>query len=149
MKLYVESQIRIRASSQRILKALTDFDDLNKWWGVDSVFIQKKDGGLYALTWLRSKDGIKFISTGRIRFYDRRTHLHIEDLLYINSERPIIGPFTLFYDVQEESHYSILKIKQGGFNKNPEFEWYYKAVQEGWPQALFMLKTYLEKEVQS
>ena len=147
MKLFVESQIRIRATSQRILTALTELDDLRNWWGVDSVFIQKKDGGLYTLTWLRSKDGIKFISTGRIRFYDRRTLLHIEDLLYINSEKPILGPFTLFYDIEEHNQYSILKVKQGGFDKGPEHEWYHKAVQDGWPQALVMLKTYLEKGI--
>lgn len=146
MKLFVESEIRIRATSKKILKALMDIEDLKNWWGVDSAFVEKKDGGLYALTWLRSKDGIKFISTGRIRYYDRRTLLHLEDLLYFNSEKPILGPFTINYDIEEHNNYSILKVKQGGFNKGEHHDWYYKAVSDGWPQALVMLKTYLEKE---
>jgi uncharacterized protein YndB with AHSA1/START domain len=144
MRLFVESQIRIKASSQRILAAFTDIEDLEKWWGVYKAFVQKKDGGLYTLTWLRTVEGIKFISTGRIRFFDRRSHLHLEDVLYINYDKPILGPFTITYDIEEHSHYSILKVKQGGFEKGPDHEWYYKAVAEGWPEALVMLKTYLE-----
>jgi len=112
MKLFVESEIRIRANVTQILEALLNLDHLKNWWGVDGALIQRKDGGIYTLTWLKSEQGIKFISTGRIRLLDKRSHLHLEDLVYINSERGIFGPFTLQYNITEHKSYSILRIKQ-------------------------------------
>ncbi len=145
MKKFIESEIRIRATVTQILDALLELDHLKKWWGVDSALIEKKDGGIYTITWLKSEHGIKFISTGRIKLYDRTSHLHLEDMVYINSEKPILGPFTIQYNIESHKSFSILKIRQGGFEKGPKHEWYYKAVMEGWPQALVMLKNYLEK----
>jgi len=147
MKRYVLSEIRINAKAPVIIDALVDYKHLKEWWGVDSAFIQKKDGGLYCLTWLRSVDGIKFISTGRINLLNSRSHLHLEDMLYINSERPILGPFTIMFDVEEHENYSMLRVRQNGFEKgnNDNWEWYYKAVTDGWPEALIMLKKYIEK----
>ncbi len=144
MQRFVESQIRIKSDAASILSALLDFKHLKEWWGVDSAFIEKKDGGLYTITWLKSKHGIKFISSGRIKFYDKRSHLELENMLYINSEKPIIGPCSLRYDIEEKSNYSILKIRQGGFKKGKTWNWYYQAVLDGWPEALIMLKKYLE-----
>ena len=62
-----------------------------------------------------------------------------------NYEKPILGPFNLLFSVSEKQQYSTLKVKQSGFIKGETNEWYYKAVLEGWPQALIMLKKYLEK----
>lgn len=145
MKRYVESSIRIRATVQEILDALLEEKHLKAWWGVDASLIEKKDGGMYCITWLKSEYGVKFISTGRIKLYDRHSHLHLEDMIYINSERPILGPFTLQYDIEKQNNYCILNVKQGGFEKSDMHEWYYKAVMNGWPEALIMLKGYLEK----
>lgn len=146
MKKFVESEIRIKANVTQILNALLELKHLKNWWGVDDAHIEKKDGGTYTITWLKSESGIKFISTGRIKLYDRTSHLHLEDMIYINSEKPILGPFTIQYNVTEKSSYSILSVRQGGFEKGPKHEWYYNAVLDGWPEALIMLKNYLEKQ---
>ena len=150
MKRSVLSEIRIRAKSEEIIAALIDSDKLKEWWGIDSAFIEKKDGGLYTTTWMRTTEGIKFISSGRIRLYNRLSHLYLEDMIYINSERQVIlGPFTIKYDIEQESDYCILKVKQNNIAKDPDLDWYYKAVMDGWPQALMMLKIYLEKKSSS
>ena len=129
------------------MDALLDMEALKAWWGVDSVLIEKKDGGLYCLTWLKSEHGIKFISTGRIKLYDRNSHLYLEDMVYINSERPILGPFNIEFSITPalDGYYN-LSVKQGGFEKGQKHAWYYEAVSQGWPEALLMLKTYLEKK---
>lgn len=149
MKLFVESEIRVKATIRQILDALLEVDQLKEWWGVNSGLIQRKDGGIYTITWLKSEQGIKFISTGRIKLLDRHSHLHLEDMIYINSEKGILGPFTIQYNMEAHKGYSIIKVKQGGFEKGQEHEWYYQAVLEGWPQALIMLKRYLEKRYAS
>ncbi len=147
MKKRVTSQIRIQAKAKVILEALLKLEHLKAWWGVDSCFIEPKDGGLYCLTWLKSIDGIKFISTGRIKLYNHRSHLHLEDMLYINSEKPILGPFTINFDVEESDNYATLTVIQNGFIKEgcELWDWYYQAVADGWPEALVSLKKYLEK----
>ncbi len=147
MKKFITSQIRINVSPDKIIEALVDPEQLHAWWGVDDAFVEKKDGGLYCLTWMRTPEGIKFISSGQIRLYNPRSHLYLENLIYINYEKPMMGPFTLKYDVFTERHYSILKINQSGFQKglNDEWDWYYNAVLDGWPQALVILKNYLER----
>ena len=148
MKKRIISEIRIKSKAKVILEALLELEHLKQWWGVDSCFIQPKDNGLYCLTWLKSVDGIKFISTGRIGLYNPRSHLHLEDMLYINSEKPILGPFTIRFDVEEKDHYSILTVIQNGFIKNGGelWDWYYRAVSDGWPEALIILKKYLESQ---
>jgi len=147
MQKRVISEIRINAKAKVILEAFLHLEHLKSWWGVDSCFIQPKDSGLYCLTWLKSTEGIKFISSGRIKLYNPRSHLHIEDMLYINSEKPILGPFTLNIDVEEKYNHSILRIIQGGFIKGGGeiWDWYYKAVTDGWPEALIIIKKYLEE----
>lgn len=146
MKIFVESEIRIKSKAELILSALIEAEQLREWWGVSEAFVEKRDGGLYTLTWGKSADGIKYVSTGRINLYNRRSHLYLEDVLYLNSEKSILGPFHIYYDVKEKESYSVLKVKQTGFQKGEEHEWYLQAVQDGWPQALVMLKQYLEKD---
>ena len=144
MKRFVQSSIRINVKAHRILEALTELKHLKLWWGVSDAFIEPKDGGLYTLTWLKSEHGIKFISTGKIGLYNKRNLLELEDLLYINSEKPIIGPCRLRYEIKDEGKYCTLTVEQSGFQKGKDWEWYYNAVQDGWPEALIMLKKYLE-----
>jgi len=144
MKRSITTEVRIRCTAEQIIDALINLDKLKIWWGVDRGLIQKKDGGLYTLTWMHSKDGIKFISTGRINLYNFRSHLYLEDLVYINYEKPILGPFTLKYDVKQYNNYSVLTVTQNGFEKGGDWDWYYNASLEGWGQALAMLKNYLD-----
>ncbi|MBT8231643.1 MAG: SRPBCC domain-containing protein [Saprospiraceae bacterium] len=147
MKRSITSQVRIRRSPKDIIDALVNLDKLKEWWGVDSGLIQKKDGGLYTLTWMRNEDGIKFISSGQINLYNFRSHLYLEKVVYLNYQKPILGPFTIKYDVTEKDTYSLLTVVQGGFEKGGVWDWYFDATSEGWGQALSMLKMYLEKEI--
>ena len=128
------------------MDALTEVNQLKDWWGISSAYIENKDDGLYTLTWSASEEGIKYISTGRIYLYNKRSHLYLTDLLYLNGDKPILGPFKIEYDWTQESKDSVLlRVKQTGFSKeNKENEWYFEAVKSGWPQALIMLKEYLE-----
>ena len=146
MKRSVTTQVRIRRNAEDIIDALIDIDKLKIWFGVHSGFIQKKDGGLYTITWMHSDEGIKFISTGRINLYNYRSHLYLEDMLYLNYEKPILGPFSIKYDVEQFDKYSILTVVQNGYEKGELWDWYYNATVDGWGQALAMLKAYLEKE---
>ena len=146
MKQYIDSQIRINSTIPKIMAALTEIPLLEEWWGISSGYIEKKDNGLYTLTWHATEEGIKYITTGRIYLYNKRSHLYLHDLLYLNNNKPILGPFKIEYDLSKEpGNIILLRVKQTGFKKdNPEQERYYESVKSGWPQALIMLKEFLE-----
>lgn len=145
MKKSVNAEIRIKSKASKIINAFIDPVVLSEWWATAAVYVEQKDGGLYTLSWLKSDAGIKFILTGRINLLNKRSHLYLEDVLYINAERPILGPTKIKIDVDERSRYSLVKIYQTGFGKTDEWEWYYKLMLDSWPQVLVFLKQYLEK----
>ena len=97
MKRFILSDIRIRSQANEIIDALIDLSKLKQWWGVDGGIIESKDGGIYCTTWLKSNHGVKFVSTGRIKLLDRNAYLHLEDMIYINSEKGILGPYNIQY----------------------------------------------------
>lgn len=144
MKRQTQTQIRINASADVIINALTDPEELKNWWGVNSSFIEAKDGGLYILSWLKSDAGIKFILTAKIRLLNKRSHLYLEDLLYINAERPILGPTLLKIDIASRETYSIVSLVHSAFEKDQNWDWYFELMSDSWPQALVFLKQYLE-----
>lgn len=145
MKKIIQADIRIRTRASEIIDALVDADKLSNWWAAENVFIQPRDGGLYTLSWLKSVAGIKFIMTGRINLYNKRSHLYLEDMLYINSEKGIVGPTAIRFDTEEASEFTCLSITQTGFQKDRSWEWHYKLMADSWPQVLIFLKQYLEK----
>lgn len=145
MKRFIQSEIRINAAKEEILNAFLDPLHLANWWGVNKAYVEKKDGGLYTLAWMPTGQGYKFVSTGQINTYSKRSHLHLEKMLYLNYERPILGPFTIQYNVEERDGYNILSVKQNGFSKEPHNEWLYENSKDGWAQALILVKNYLEK----
>lgn len=145
MKKNVSAEIRIKSKVSTIINAFVDPSILKEWWATASVYIEQKDGGLYTLSWLKSDAGIKFILTGRINLLNKRSHLYLEDVLYINAERPILGPTKIKIEVNEKSSYSIVKISHTGFGKTDEWDWYYNLMLDSWPQVLVFLKQYLEK----
>ncbi len=146
MKRFVQTEIRIRSSAEEILDHFIDPAKLNGWWGVEDTFIQPRDGGLYTLVWGKSQYGARYVSSGQIKFLNPREFLHLEKLLYFNPHKPIIGPTSLNYDVEEHNAYSILRIKQSGFEKGGYWDWYYQVVQASWPDALTLLKKFIEKQ---
>ena len=147
MKRIVTSNIRIKSSAERIIAALVHFEDLNQWWGVASSYIQKRDGGLFTLTWEKSDKGFKYIQTGRINLLNKRSHLYLEDVLYLNPNIPILGPFSIKFDVESSDTYSVLKVTQAGFEKGDIWDDYYEGVLDGWSKALGALKIYLENRI--
>jgi len=142
---FIQSEIVINSSPDKILNALLEFDHLREWWGVDKCFIEKKDGGLYTLAWMPTEDGYKYVSTGQIKVYAKKSHLHLEKMLYLNYLKPILGPFTITYDLEKSKDKTKLIVKQNGFKKEPDYQWLYEVSKDGWSESLILLKSYLEK----
>jgi uncharacterized protein YndB with AHSA1/START domain len=143
----VEADIHIHVSPQNIIEAFVNPHMLHAWWGVERSFIEAEIGGVYVLLWGISSAGIKYTSAGIITSYNPVSHLHVHKYMYINPERPILGPQVLTVDVAPVENGSLLHLTQGPYPENagPDWEWYYTAVVHAWPEVLTGLKKYLEK----
>lgn len=141
----VEAQTEIKSSPQNILSAFINPKMLNEWWGVERQLIQLKPGGIYSLVWKITESGIGFISTGIIEKYVQNEKLVIKDFVYFNPEKSILGPMSLSIVALPKGNVTELLICQDGYKTGGDWDWYYDAVTQAWPQALETIKDYLEK----
>ena len=142
----VAASIEINARPEKILPAFLKQEHLKAWWGVDRSLIEPKAGGVYTLAWNFSEQGIKYISTGVFDELIPGEYLMIKNLVYLNPEKNILGPMELEIDlIATDDKITKVGVVQSGYKYGGDWDWYYEAVLTAWPQALEMLKNYLEK----
>ena len=126
-----------------------DFDKLNGWWGVEKALVEKREGGVYALVWDISESGFRYVATGIIKSYKADAILEIENYTYLNLNMPIMGPMGLIIEAIVKNNQTELTITQTGYQSGGDWDWYYDAVKQAWPDVLASLKEYLEPRVLS
>jgi uncharacterized protein YndB with AHSA1/START domain len=141
----VAYSVEIDTLPGKIIQAFTDPVMLKEWWGVERCLIDLSVAGPYALAWKISERGFGYVSTGIIKKYHPNHYLIIDNFVYFNPDRPILGPMKLTITVKEMSEKSKLTICQEGYGEGPDWDWYYNAVKKAWPVAGKNLKKYLEK----
>lgn len=142
----VEDTITINTKSVNIISAFTDQQHLKAWWNVERSFIDTKPGGLYTLLCNISEKGIGYISTGILIEYDKNKILYIENFVYLNPAKPVFGPMELLIKAEEKYNQTELYLCQSGYQTGNDWDWYYEAVKQAWPNALKTLKQYIEKD---
>jgi uncharacterized protein YndB with AHSA1/START domain len=140
----VEVNLSINTTPEKVIQAFTDPNQLNEWWGVEKSLIQKKIGGLYTLAWSITEKGMGYVSSGIIRKYDPAGVLVITDFIYLNPDRPFLGPMMLTVRAQKGNDSTDVYLCQDGYQGGAHWDWYYQAVKEAWPIVVQGLKNYLE-----
>lgn len=142
----VESSIIINCKPEQVIAAFLDHQHLQNWWGVERSLVEKKRNGVWALAWQISDQGIKYVSTGIISTYEASSWLVINNLIYFNPDRGILGPMQLKIEVERIGrHDTKIVLTQSGYQDGEHWDWYYEAVLKAWPVALRELKKYLER----
>ncbi|MEM7087826.1 MAG: SRPBCC domain-containing protein [Bacteroidota bacterium] len=140
----VEVAIAIKSSPEQIISAFTDQKMLQAWWDVEQSLVEKRIGGFYTLTWNVSDKGFGYVSTGLVKAYQPNKLLIVDNLIYLNPEKPFLGPLTLHIEVEASEDTTQLYLKQEGYQSGEDWDWYYEAVTKAWPIVLESLKDYLE-----
>ena len=140
----VEASISINRSPALVLSVFTEYHHLSIWWNVEKALIDLRKGGLYALVWGISGKGMNYVSTGIIGEYLQACQLRIDQLVYFNPERPILGPMELLIMTTPENGKTTLSIIQSGYQHGKDWDWYYDAVKQAWPQTILKIKEYVE-----
>ena len=140
----VESLVHIKADPVRITNAFLIHEDLKNWWGVQRSLVDPKPGGVWTLAWEISNAGIKYVSSGIIHDHEPGEYLRIDQLVYLNPEKQILGPMSLEIFCDESRVDRKVRLIQSGYQRGDDWDWYYEAVVHAWPHALDLLKNYLE-----
>jgi uncharacterized protein YndB with AHSA1/START domain len=143
----VASTVFINLPPANVLNAFTSQDQLRRWWGVERSLIELKKGGLYSLVWQVTEQGMGYITTGIIREYIPACQLCIEDMVYLNPARAVLGPLKLAILTTPEKYMTSLTVVQSGYQSGKDWDWYYESVKNAWPAVLNQLKNHLEKQV--
>lgn len=140
----VAASIDIEAKPDKILQAFLRQEHLHKWWGVSRSLIEPKAGGLYTLAWEISDQGIKYVSSGIIAELIPSEYLMVRNFVYLNAEKQILGPMELEVDLLvTDQNTTKVGVVQSGYQYGGDWDWYYNAVVQAWPQTLELLKNYL------
>ncbi len=138
--------IKINVTSDRVIAAFTNPEMLKGWWGVERSLIELKPGGNYTLAWDITEKGFGYVSSGIVKEYIPVQLLEIEKFVYLNPDKAILGPMKLMIKASENNGISDVYICQDGYQTGGDWDWYYDAVKNAWPQAAEILKNYLEKD---
>ena len=141
----VEVTIEMETTPGRIIQAFTDSNMLRDWWGVERSLIEKRNGGAYVIAWNITDKGFGYVSTGIINQYDANGLLDIDNFIYLNPERSILGGMKLTVHAKEKNGKSELYLCQSNYQTGEDWDWYYEAVKQAWPVVAKTLKEYLEK----
>ena len=140
----VEVTIPIQTKPETVISAFTEPEMLREWWGVERSLIENKVGGVYTIAWSISSNGFGYVSTGVISEYDPQHTLVISNFVYLNPEKPFLGPMSLTIKSKATASGAELYLCQDGYRDGGEWDWYYDAVKNAWPVVVDNLKKYLE-----
>jgi len=141
----VRAEIQIGVRALAVTRALTEFERLKEWWGVDRVLIDERADGPWTLTWLPTDaEPARGVLCGTIRSLRHSSHLHVQRLVFISPDRPILGPFSLTFEARERGTSTQLSVVQEGFGAGDDWDWYRSLVADSWPRDLEALRTCLE-----
>lgn len=140
----VKATVVIPVDAGKALNMFLDLNEMKNWWGVERGFVESKPGGCWTVTWKISEHGFGYVTSGIITELIPSKKLKIENVVYLNPEKSILGPMTIKVDVETENQNTKLTVEQSGYREGDDWDWYYNAVVDGWPFALKLLKEYCE-----
>ena len=140
----VEVNLLINATSEKIIDAFVNPARLKEWWHVEQALIEPNPGGLYTLVWQISDQGFGYVSSGQIVSYNPVSELIIDNFVYLNPTKELLGPMSLTVRVKSITGGSELYLCQDGYQSGGDWDWYYEAVKQAWPDLLNSLKSYME-----
>lgn len=140
----VEASIIINNSPAAVLAAFAEQQHLHNWWRVSKSLIELRKGGLYSLTWQTSNNALNFVYSGTVGEYLPACQLRIDNLVYVNPERAILGPMQLLIMTTPEYGKTVRNIIQSGYQRGTDWDWYYESVKTAWPVVARRIKDYLE-----
>lgn len=132
----VRAECEVDAAAEEVIAAFLEPEALRAWWNVERALIEPEVGGIYALAWGITDRGFQYVTTGIVEALDRSGHLRIGRYTYFHPQRGIFGPMTLTVEALcRNGGLTAMCITQDGYRQGADWDWYYAAVDQAWPQV--------------
>jgi uncharacterized protein YndB with AHSA1/START domain len=141
-----ETEIEIRAPRDAVWRALTDADELAKWF-VDSARIEPREGGAY---WRSFGEGLE--AEARIEAWEPERRLRLVNPPVAQPDAPEkvwhlereAEPMVEEYFLQARGEVTVLRVVQSGMPDSADWDGFYEGTRRGWRIAFAGLRFYLE-----
>lgn len=130
----VETELEIDAPVEAVWKALTDGDELTRWFPLEAR-VDPGEGGSVYMSWKNEYD-----ATSPITAWEENRHFgtawQMENLP---------GPLVVDYHLETVGGKTVLRLVHSGFPTDETWEDFYQSVRTGWAFELRSLRHYLER----
>ena len=142
----VRTTAEIAATPERVVDAFLEPDDLSEWWKVSRSFVERKVGGIWAVTWDDyGKDRTNHVWSGVIEDIGPR-RIVIRDVVMIEPGRPLFAPMRIEIVAELLGEGCKLEVIHGGYGHGSDQDWLHTTVAAGWRHVLGDLQTWFAPE---
>lgn len=138
----IERTIEINAPIEAVWKALTDAEELKRWFPFDAK-VKHGPGGSIWISW-----GPPYEGENWIEIWSPPNHLRVKDEWTEHAEiekgRSERSKIAIDYFLETKGGKTVLRLVHSGFGSNSDWDDEYDAVSTGWIMELIALKHYLE-----
>lgn len=147
----IEKTIVIDAPAEAVWKALTDAQELTRWFPLDARVKPGKGGSIW-ISWGPPYEGENWID-----IWDPPNRLHVRDQWTESAqvdnvrevEKGVPAQIAIDYFLESSSGKTVLRLVHSGFGKSADWDDEFDAVNKGWSMELLGLKHYLENHAGS
>ena len=130
----VETEITIDAPVDAVWRALTDADEMERWFPLEARVEPGPDGHVF-MSW---KNEIDF--TSPITAWDENRRF-----AYAWQMESAPGPMVADFHLEAAGGKTVLRLVHSGFPSDPSWDGFYHGVRTGWAFELRSLRHYLER----
>jgi uncharacterized protein YndB with AHSA1/START domain len=130
-----EGQITIHEAPERVWHALTDADELMRWFPLDARVEPGPDGGIF-MSWRN-----EFAAAMKIQIWDPPRHLRTGWSFHEGGQPAQVTD----YRIEAQGGSTSLRVVTSGFPLDASWDGWVEGTNRGWAFELYSLKHYLER----
>lgn len=135
----IEKTIEIDAPMSAVWKALTDAEELTKWFPLEAKVTPGKDGHI-RMSWRN-----EYQFEDNIEIWEPNKHLRLAPKTEGKSGLPsFITEVAMDYHLESKGNKTVLRLVHSGFSADEDWDELYDATDRGWEFQLWALQHYLE-----
>jgi uncharacterized protein YndB with AHSA1/START domain len=142
----VETTRIISASPAEVLDAFIDDGDLKAWWKVSRSLVERKEGGIWSITW--DDWGEEKTQHAWIGVIEEITpdRLLVGHLVMIEPDLPLFGPMQLEISVKPADGGTAVTVSHRGYQYGEHWDTIYDLVVNGWDHVLGDMESWVQEE---
>lgn len=135
-----EHEIEIAAPPEAVWAALTEPDEMVKWY-VEEASVEQREGGAYHVSW-----GEGMAGDGRIEVWDPPRHLCLVAESAVAPQLPDAPHTTEDYTLEVRGDRTVLRLVFSNLPASEDWDAFYEGTNLGWGAAFALMRYCLERQ---